>query len=263
MKTHTKTWMLLGLIGLFASCQKVEELPLANNALLPLAVGNTWTYTDTMIATTSLSTIDTIVSEVTFSVVKETYIDTYNNSGKRNFRRFRGWELSSGLSGLPNRGIFPVEDTLWVDGWAPNFLFGFGNCPSVKGAMEVGPDWLNSSGTVVSPGLASGLADGAEMPVHPIFHDLPRCIFQLGYVGSTPLVYTIVFEPLTYDTDPVSLSTPAGAFNCRNFGSQLWADGVGLVQFQYAGATAFLDENGASVTGTLNWKRSLTSYHLE
>lgn len=61
MKTHTKTWMLLGLMGLFASCQKVEELPLANNALLPLAVGNTWTYTDTMIATTSLSTIDTIV----------------------------------------------------------------------------------------------------------------------------------------------------------------------------------------------------------
>lgn len=79
-----------------------------------------------------------------------------------------------------------------MGGWlVSNFLFGFGNCPSVKGAMEVGPDWLNSSGTVVSPGLASGLADGAEMPVHPIFHDLPRCIFQ-WHVGSTPLVYTIV-----------------------------------------------------------------------
>jgi hypothetical protein len=262
MRTYPKTWILLGSMALFAACQKVEELPLESNALLPLAVGNTWTYTDTMITTTSLSTIDTVVSEVTFSVLKETYIDTYNNSGKRKFRRLRGWELSSGIAGLPTFGIFPNQDTLWVDGWAPNFLYGFGNCPSVKGAMELAPNWLNSSGTVVSPGLASGLADGAEMPVHPIFHDLPRCIYQLGYVGSMPLVYTIVFEPLTYDADPANLTTEAGTFNCRNFGSQLWADGVGLVQFQYSGATAFLDENGAAVTGTLTWKRSLKSYQL-
>ncbi|HEX2899207.1 MAG TPA: hypothetical protein VHS96_05735 [Bacteroidia bacterium] len=263
MKKLKKCWMLLAFVAVVAGCEKVEKLPLADNALLPLAAGNSWTYTDSMIVTTSLPTIDTIVSEVTFEVLKETYVDTYSNSRDRNFRRIRGWELASDLPGLPKTGIFPLDDTLWVDGWANNFMFGFDDCPSVKGNLAVGPDWVNTGNGTISPGIASNLADGGEIAVHPMFHAVPRCIFQLGYVDSSPLVYAIVFQPLTYDDDPVALTTPAGTFNCRDFGAQLWADGIGMVQFEYDGVTAFITESGAAVTGTLNWKRTLKRYNLE
>jgi hypothetical protein len=59
------------------------------------------------------------------------------------------------------------------------------------------------------------------------------------------------------------VTVPAGTFNCEDFQSQQWAEGVGMVQGILSGSTSFVEEDGSTSSGNIVWKRVLKSYHLE
>lgn len=256
---------VMAAIACVASCEKAVELPQGSNPILPLAVDNSWTYTDTVIATTSLPSIDTIVSEITFRITRTTFVDILENvGGKRNLKRIPGFFLENDMPGAYSTGFFPIGDTIWTDSWVsfpPNVP---SDCPGIRMVLDTMPQLKWTHTTSLMPAITFPATVGSSIPVAPVFHARTRCeTDEFGYVGQNPLSYQLNFHPLQYEAGQVTVTTPAGTFACMDFGSELWMEGIGLIQSEQDGATAFVSDGGTLVTGSVHWKRSLKAYHLE
>ena len=113
------------------------------------------------------------------------------------------------------------------------------------------------------PAIAFPRAAGSRIAVSPAFHYPGRCFEEFGSVGNDHISYQVNIAPLQYEAGLLTVTTPAGTFSCHDFGTQLWAEGIGLVQSEQSGVTAFITEDGRAITGNITTKRVLKSYHLE
>ncbi len=265
MKKASIAFLSILLVFLVSSCAKVEVLPESQNAMLPLAVGNQWVYVDSFFVTSSLPGLDTLVTETTYDVTRKRWIDLFVDKGKptKTLQRWQGWEVTNTATRFPTTLIWK-DDTLFSTG-VP-LLFNFGSstiCSRVVGELEQNAPFIMTTsydGLQVAMYANPGIGD--SLVYVPAFHDLRECVNDLGPRNYQGIRYKVIFRPLVATATPVMVTTPAGTFTCTDFGSQLWAPGIGMVQSYQEGEAEFGDNNGMLQTAILQWKRVLKSYQL-
>lgn len=249
----------------FAACKKVELVPETQNVLLPLAVGNQWVYVDTFITTTSLPSSDTTVSTIVYDVTRARQLDHLVEGGGKRMERLSGWEIKNNYR--PSRGIsiVAIGDSLYSSAFYEYLwrTYSAANCNYLGGAVREDPKGIVMASELVvfKPFMAFPVKAGDTLAYFPAFHDLSECS-DIGPKNYQNVNYQLLFYPLVATDSIEAITTQAGTFNCINFGSQWWAEGVGMVQSYHEGEASFYDNQLHLQTGRVTWKRSLWSYRL-
>lgn len=252
--------LALALVG----CKKVDELPLHSNEIWPLAVGNTWTYVDSMILQTTAPTLDTVVSEMTFTVTSTTYADHLTKvDGKYIVQRIQGWEITNSDPQLEKWAVFLVGDSIYLQA---NYRFFFNmalwDCTTLQGGYDEGPITYRTQYDYPKLALVYPNIPNQRIVSFPALRQISNCI-PVNFPTNDRVVFKMFFEPLTVMDPPMTVTTEAGTFPCVNYGVEWWSPGVGMIRNRQTGTTAFYDQNHQLQTGSMVWTRNLRSYHLE
>lgn len=252
-------------------CQKVEEIPLAQNEILPLAVGNTWVYSDIIITSTP-SSIDTVSTQVTFKVIEKIYLDrVVKENGKERLERIHGWKVNSDNDDQRNFGLFVIGDKIYGSSeytyfrnGEPDFLPTFNACHGILATLSETPEFISTNTVVIAPVIQYPIDAGKPLQTFPAFHNFGSCLYPVEYTPEGPPVnFPVYFEPLIATSTPVVISTLAGTFNCIDYGSQYWSNGIGMIESHNITNGNYRNADGNVVDCTIDWKRTLVSYTIE
>ena len=255
------------LLVMMWSCKKVEVRDLESNAILPLATGNSWTYSDTLILETTLPSIDTLVSSMTYSVLGQLYMDYLTEEdGKRKMNRLMGWHIKNDNPYGVTTSIFPMGNRLFTPTYGSfNYNVSYQRCGfSIRGGFVDGePEHVLGQHMNLQACLVYPPVPNQDLICYPAFRDYPICPSNVTPSFGGTVVFDIFFRAM-HPTDSLELiTTDAGTFTCTNYGAEWWSPGVGMVKAIESGTTAFYDSDPNQQTGTLRWSRTLKSYHLE
>lgn len=263
---------LIFLFLLIVSCDRPEVHPPETNDILPLAIGNSWTYSDTVIITTSIPSVDTLFSEITYTVDKQLF-GSCRSEG--DVHEFYGWQIKSDKDEIRPFQVVPFEGVIYSSPMLVNGRYvgtGCSNLPTGEATYEIDtvtPFCLNrgffaSDENFVRSGIYPGLAypanSGTTFYSLPVFHDF-QCLPPLGD-GTRPNSAIFDIVPMTFSDSMISVQTPAGVFACLNYGSQLWALNVGMVKSFTSGSGEFTNYlNGQNYTYNIQRTRTLKQFH--
>lgn len=251
-------------------CQKVEEIPLAQNEILPLALGNSWTYVDTVILTTTEPAVDTLISEITFRVTESVYADRHNvYDGSTEFERIHGWDVTYGEGQHERFGLFTIGNTIYTTG---DRAYGFYStnitgdnlyrCPIIGTQLIEVAAYEYYDSHIFAPVIQYPLEVGTKLNMLPVFQTPINCLPPLSNEGFPNLMLSRIF-PLVNSGSPVLINTVAGAFDCIDYGGQYWAKGIGMVASSNLSTSEYNLTDGSFVEATVDWRRSLVSYNIE
>lgn len=251
------------------SCKKVELEPAVQSPMLPLAVGNTWTYVDSLIVTSDLPSSDTLVKTIHYEVTRhkfEDYMPRQTATGKdpRKIVRIECWEMVNTDITYAPATLFVHDGTVYASPFYPFYAEDQSlSCNHVSIGLLAEPELFYTKYGNYYASMKVPNGDDPFLQVAPMFHDLPGCITGLGPVGYQRANFAIPIEPLPVNGLITSVTTPAGTFSCIDFGTVKWATGVGMISSYHEAEAAFKDHTQHLKIATLHWKRTLTNYHLE
>ena len=273
MKKHPSILATLVVMVVTAfGCQKAEDFPLAQNEILPLAIGNSWTYSDSLIVETTIPSLDTVVTQVTFRVEREIYVDhIIEEGGKESLERLHGWEIASNNDEFRNFGVFVRGEKIYANSeytyrqnGEPRFLSSYYACNGIYAQLAEEPEFLNTNTAALAPVIQYPLEAGSSLQTYPIFHSYGTCLESLLSANpNIPRLLVASFGPLSNTGTSATVSTLAGTFDCVDYGSQYWSKGIGMIASSNQTTGEYYLENAELGEGTLTWKRSLISYHIE
>jgi hypothetical protein len=262
MKRQHSILAMVTLCFVLGACKRVDVIPESQITMLPLALGNEWVYVDSFIVTTSLPSTDTLVTAVRYEVTRQQEVDHYVKEG-RTMERLHGWEVSN--SYFPSSPLTMVgrADTLYTSYYYTFFYNADQGCNDITVNLLTNAALLYTYEGSLAPVTAGTVNEGDSLHFFPAFADLPDCIEGLGPDSVGAVNYQVFHRPSAYSSVLESVTTPAGTFTCVRFGTQLWAEGIGMIQMEQVGEAAYYDANYQLQTAQLRWKRSLNSYHIE
>jgi hypothetical protein len=267
MKPTSKLLILLmAAAAMWTGCKRVELDPLTQHPLLPLAVGNTWTYVYSFTVQTSEPRSFLHTADITYTVTEEVYADIYDWSGNRGrMRRVPGYRLLCSGDRVGEIGLFVMGDTLY----AATFSFYmthayFAQCAQVQGHLVSNPAILGAQDGVLWPIMVHPSSPNQQFAAYPGFREFDGCVgATIPTFDGQDVVFDLFFEDIAVTDPALVVTTEAGTFDCVNWGSEQWAEGVGMVRAEHDGTTAFFDSTYTQQTGTLRWTRTLKSYHVQ
>ena len=251
-------------------CQKAEELALQQNEILPLTYGNSWTYVDSIFVSTSVPSTDTLVSDITFRVDQELYVDrVVEEGGKSRLERIYGWQIAFGEGTRDYFGLFVIDKMVFTTSF--NDLIFQSNisgqsitfCPRMQIEIREYPDYIPIETGSLTPVVQFPLELGGSLAATPAFQQTNGCLPDLDS-GSDALPKYLMskFEPLV-NLGSVAVTTLAGTFDCINFGEQRWSKGIGMIETRSITTTTYTIVDGSEIDRTVDWRRSLKAYHFE
>jgi hypothetical protein len=207
-----------------------------------------------------------LVTNITYSVTRQASVDRYliDENNKKAMQRLEGYEVTPNVQGATRPTWVSMGDTLYSTS-EYRYLYPYysSSCDKIKGSFLKMPNIIPTYRGNLRPAISANATAGDSLNFYPAFHDLPICMSNVGPIFGGNASFQIFFRPLVPSDSLESLTTPAGTFTCINFGSQWWAEGVGMIQSYHEGEAAFYDSYQHLQTGLLKWKRTLKSYHLE
>jgi hypothetical protein len=252
------------LIASIMGCQKIKDLAPSSNSIMPLALENRWTYVDTIIISSTMPSLDTIISEASFKVEKEAYVDRkIEIDGKSKYQRLHGFELSRSENELEPFALFVIGDTVYTT--FPTLLTPISGepCPGINSDFRELPQLLLTNTGYIAQLIAFPADVNKEFPSFPIFHRPNACAIKHTPIPTSPnLNFEMTIPNLQAQIAKVTVRTEAGTFDCINYGHQFWMEGIGMIRSIYADTTQFIDSNGFQQTGNVEWRRSLKSYEI-
>lgn len=246
-------------------CKKMEIVPEESNPILPLALGNTWTYADSFFISTTIPTLDTLASEITYTVANQVYVPFYHDN---EFVRHYGWEITNSLPDAEPCFVVPMGDSLIITydvirwsgirgGCLVHLNYSFEEIPyrdAATGRLGMGR-FVKSMTYPVEAGMAQHIV--------PCFIERPLCISESGLLPyDINLTFHHEFPPLVLSDSLATVITPAGTFSCLDFSFQRWSEGVGMIAFTMEDSVAIEDPRYSGQTAFLYWKRVLKDYQL-
>lgn len=186
-----------------SACKKPEQVPNVSNRIFPMAVGNTWTYVDSLVYLVDSVPQETTITSHTWEVMREGYLDepygdrrrvkTYKVSYQKDSCEFFVFAHSQ-ESGIVMLGIQAESGTIQL--FEGEFVMKY---PMTTGEILV-PD----------PMMWFDCFEGINSEVVPLKPD------TLVHPGSNS-----------------QFISPAGTFTVFDYGNQIWAEDVGLIRLYY------------------------------
>ncbi|MCB9232180.1 MAG: hypothetical protein H6581_10980 [Bacteroidia bacterium] len=191
--------LLLGLL----SCKKAERIPNTDNRIFPLAIGNSWTYTDTLVYFQDSIPKETTVTSFTWEVTREGYLD--EPFGDR--RRMEAWKVAYTKDSCGFAAFVRSDETGIV-------FMGF---EGESGAIQL----FEGDYVIKYP-----------MSVGEIFVPEGMMWFDCYNTANSEIGPSSP-DTLTLNSTTTQLTCPAGTFTVHDFGNQFWAPDVGLIRISY------------------------------
>lgn len=264
MKKRQILPIVMMLLTFTVACHKVEVIELGSNPILPLKEGNRWTYVDTIIANSTLPSIDTIIAEQSFEVTGKTYIDIrQRTNGKDESKRIHGWEISSTETARYPTAVFVIGDTLFTSVNGNYLLDSFPYCKGISSNYPPLNRLINSRTAAIAPMIVYPEQNNSTYGMNPSFHRPSSCDSRYQIIACEPdFNFRIDLPTLNFQTGKIAVTTETGTFDCLNYGSQLWIEDVGMIRSVYTDSTTFVSTDGNTQNATIEWRRTLKSYKL-
>lgn len=257
MKTYIKPVLIILLIAIgLTSCKKYALNPVGENAIWPMAVGNSWDYNDRYQYFKDGQLVLDETEEFSLLVFEKSY-EFVNDEKEESFR------LEHTSKQYPRYQAFRIrfegDQVVIADSYEPNGLTTGDNI---------------SSGTRCSyaytqkrsrPVVTFPIAEGAQIEDRQWYwlgcspNFIPQ--YQGNGVPQNSFPGTLEFKQAEVGPLDTLIQTPAGTFSCMKYGGAYWSAGTGWIKAEYTANVDF-SINGIEVD-SISRTRELARFLLK